>query len=255
MSTSTLYVLIALMPLIPSSLVSCGAINQQIERTNSYQNLNVGCEKDYSLDYLKLALQWSPGVCLTSAEACDRGSKYSRFTIHGLWPCRNSDPMAPHYCCFQNDFDLNKLSPIMSELHNNWYAYFGKNETLADKEFWAHEWTKHGTCAKDIEKLHGELNYFKTTLDLYSKLNVLDTLAKANIVPSKSIKYNAQKIIDTLRAMNAGKAVEIECRFEHDTHAVPDLTAINLCLNSHLEPVDCPSSHPRCLREISFKSN
>lgn len=39
-----------------------------------------------------------------------------------------------------------------------------------DESFWAHEWSKHGTCALDI--FPSEYDYFKGTLDLHAKYDL-----------------------------------------------------------------------------------
>lgn len=209
-----------------------------------------GCQDDYSLDYLKLSLQWSAGVCATSSETCQRGTDAARFTLHGFWPCRNSDPMEPSHCCFDKDFDIEKLRPILPQLRQYWYGYFGHNEIESDKQFWSHEWVKHGTCARDIPNMRGELNYFNTTLNTFLGLNILDELAKANIMPSDSKHYKTSDLIEALRPLIQAKSAQVECRFAHGDHSVPDLTALNICYDNQLNPVDCPVSEGRCLRSI-----
>lgn len=245
--------LLILLGLLLACRASAG-YNGSLEQQQQQQAQLKDCRNDYSLDYLKLSLQWSSGVCATSAEDCDRGANVNNFTIHGLWPCQNSNPMEPHYCCFDQRFDYEALEPILPQLRRYWYAYFGTDESSSDRQFWAHEWTKHGTCARDIAALHGELSYFKTTLDTFLRLDIVNTLAKAKIVPSNSVKYDSNNIIDAIKAIHGGKRIEIECRFKHN-NPKPDVTALDFCFNSKLEPVDCPISENRCRDQVIFPSS
>lgn len=52
-----------------------------------------------------------------------------------------------------------------TELQEEWPSVFKEDES-----FWAHEWSKHGTCALDI--FPSELDYFKGTLDLHAKYDL-----------------------------------------------------------------------------------
>tara|TARA_B100001057_G_C22418905_1_gene782734 strand:+ start:155 stop:670 length:516 start_codon:yes stop_codon:yes gene_type:complete len=83
----------------------------------------------------------------------------SKWSIHGLWP-QYSLNQYPKFCR-DVEFDLNKLDPIMSRLKDEWYSNRGPDEV-----FWKHEYLKHGTCNFNN---FNELQYFKTTLDLFDK--------------------------------------------------------------------------------------
>ncbi len=84
------------------------------------------------------------------------------WSIHGLWP-QYSINRYPKFCR-DIDFNVKKIEPIKADLEKYWYSNKG-----TDDNFWKHEYLKHGTC--NFNDLN-ELEYFKTTLDLY--LNVID---------------------------------------------------------------------------------
>lgn len=88
----------------------------------------------------------------------------NKWSIHGLWP-QYTLTKYPRFCKNQ-EFNINKLDPIMDRLKQDWYSNRGPDET-----FWEHEYLKHGTC--NFNNLN-EFNYFKTTLDLFDKSIALD---------------------------------------------------------------------------------
>ena len=81
------------------------------------------------------------------------------WSIHGLWP-QYSKTSYPKYCKKVN-FSYDKLLPIIDKLNSVWYSNKEPN-----KEFWKHEWEKHGSCMF-LEM--DELEYFNKCLDLYKK--------------------------------------------------------------------------------------
>ena len=81
------------------------------------------------------------------------------WSIHGLWPQYTLDKY-PQFCK-DSTFDMRKLNPIIDQLKKYWYS---NRET--DSAFWEHEYLKHGTCNFNN---FSELDYFKTTLNLYFK--------------------------------------------------------------------------------------
>lgn len=246
-----MYHQLALIVILVTSIISASSDSYQL--VSSVKDAD--CHNDYTLDYVKLALQWSSGVCATSAEDCERGNHVNNFTIHGFWPCQNSNPMIPNNCCFDSVFNYTELNPIMGLLQRHWYGYFGKNEKAADKKFWEHEWIKHGTCTRDIEYLHGELSYFKTTLNMFLNLPITQALYNANIVPDNDKSYKSADIIDAIKSIHGEKSIEIECAFEHGHKPIPDITGLNFCYTPQLTPTDCPKSKPRCTNKMYFKKS
>lgn len=89
--------------------------------------------------------------------ALQKCRKQDQYTIHGLWVdyTRSSYPEF----CNTEKFDVNELSPIISELNIYWKSCYSKSDSL-----WKHEWLKHATCFEH----HLELfTYFNKTLSLY----------------------------------------------------------------------------------------
>ncbi|EDQ84959.1 uncharacterized protein MONBRDRAFT_29788 [Monosiga brevicollis MX1] len=87
---------------------------------------------------------------LLRLQVCD-----GQLTIHGLWPQWAQE-------CNGSAFDVNLLKPIRTQMESDWPSCVGNN---GNEDFWAHEWSKHGTCTGLVE-----LKYFETALNLYSEV-------------------------------------------------------------------------------------
>ena len=203
-----------------------------------------GCKTNYKFDYLALTLEWSPGSCATSAEKCIRRENRF-FTIHGMWPQMRDSWNGPSDCCFDNIFYYNEIQPMEKELNKYWFSYFYPD----NGKFWSHEWTKHGTCTRDVPNLRGEKNYFATVLTIAKSLPILDALSKSGILPDKSKSYQSADINRALANINNGKTVMIDCALEHN-QKIPLLTGLKFCFDTSLKPVDCPRSKSRCSRDL-----
>jgi ribonuclease T2 len=84
------------------------------------------------------------------------------YDIHGLWPQYNNGT----YPAFCNDA---KYQEVAGTLFDNMTVYWNSecnDDTLDNQNFWAHEWSKHGTCTN-----LNETTYFNKALDLFHSLN------------------------------------------------------------------------------------
>ncbi|CAN7944245.1 unnamed protein product, partial [Ixodes hexagonus] len=78
---------------------------------------------------------------------------------------------SPSYCLDER-FNGHILDPIKRQLNKYW-------PSLTEAEaryfaFWRHQWQKHGSCAADVPKLNGILNFFNSTLAIYHKYNIFE---------------------------------------------------------------------------------
>lgn len=81
------------------------------------------------------------------------------FIIRGLWPQYEIDKW-PVYKEPARDFDLERMRPLLPELHKNWNGLRGP-----DDYFWEHQWLKYGMATGMTE-----VEYFSTILVLFSKV-------------------------------------------------------------------------------------
>jgi len=101
------------------------------------------------------------------------------WSIHGLWPQYSSNSY-PSFCR-KVDFDYQKLSPILGDLHKHWYS-----TEEPTTEFWEHEWKKHGSC---MFTPMNELQYFTKALELF------DSIKNNNSLIDKFKKNETQSMI------------------------------------------------------------
>ncbi|MEW5305914.1 MAG: hypothetical protein WDW38_009843 [Sanguina aurantia] len=180
--------------------------------------------KDSDFDYFMLVRQWSGTFC-AHAE-CPMVHRHGfKFTLHGLWPNYAAGGW-PQDCNANMRFDESKLDDILPELQEEWPSVFKEDES-----FWAHEWSKHGTCALDI--FPSELDYFKGTLDLHAKYDLQGVFSAAGITPSWTKTY---------RASDLQSAVEDAYGIVPQLHCVNGrLNEIWMCVGKDLSVIDCPS--------------
>lgn len=100
---------------------------------------------------------------------------------------------------------------------------------------WAHEWTKHGTCAAQLETLNSELNYFSAGLDWLEKYSMANILSNADIIPSNTQYYHITDINNAIKKiLDIDPA--IECR-KMDGESY--ITEIRICFTKKLKLCDC----------------
>ncbi|KAF5194433.1 hypothetical protein FRX31_015980, partial [Thalictrum thalictroides] len=78
-------------------------------------------------------------------------------------------------------FNPREIASLKSRLVVDWPTLFAR---LHGHEhfFWEHEWEKHGTCLG-----FSQLEYFKRTLDLFDRLDVMGKLGYIHIFPRDEI--------------------------------------------------------------------
>ena len=191
------------------------------------------CSTHYDFDYLLLATQWPESFCETQSCA-DHKDVWS---IHGGWP-QYTNGGWPQNCCFEKEFRASQIDSIRDELDKHWGTL---KAGASDDSFWSHEWTKHGTCAKNSELLNGELNYFNHTLQAFKALSIDKWLSDASITPSSSKMYS---VTDFHAAVTKGVGAKVQLWCLSKRHGdSPIVSQINFCLNKDtLKPFDCPNN-------------
>jgi len=193
------------------------------------------CEpsQSYDWDYLFLVREW-PGTMTSDSLP----SFIDSFTLHGLWPNRN-DGSYPQCCNNSYPFSYEEIAPIMSDVERIWYDTV--HDVSNGTEFWAHEWSKHGTCAMigDPSCCSNEYNYFSTCISLHDQMQETKWLANAGIYPADPWD-TTYKTTDFVAAIQQGLGQEplIKCR-NSDHQAVIENLAV--CLDKNLNLIECPS--------------
>ncbi|KAF9423920.1 ribonuclease T2-like, partial [Entomortierella beljakovae] len=139
------------------------------------------------------------GLILLVQQWYDGLGPSDQFTVHGLWPDTCSGGQGPPNGCDESriyddiETRLNNFSQggpaLVDQLNTYWGSYKGDNNA-----FWAHEWSKHGTCVSNYApKCHPNsaenqdvFTYFDTTLKLRQQYDLYAVLSKAGINPGST---------------------------------------------------------------------
>ncbi|KAJ6520036.1 ribonuclease T2-like protein [Mycena sanguinolenta] len=145
------------------------------------------------------------------------------WTIHGLWP-DNCDGSFAQYCDPSRQYDPAPgagVTPYTGPGVDTFILEFGRldlldymekywiNQGAPNKNFWAHEFSKHATCTstfdvacygKSYKKHQDVINFFDAVIRAYSQYPTYDMLAAGGIVPSNTTSYNLTQIQNTLKA-------------------------------------------------------
>ena len=118
----------------------------------------------------------------------------------------------------------------------------------ADKTFWSHEWTKHGTCAAPA--LNSEHAYFGKALDLRRSTDLLGALTAAGLAPGSDplSTYDVQAAL----SKGVGQDVVLHCGGSGDasprktlgSHGISYLEEVWACYNDtpDMTVMKCPSN-------------
>ncbi|KAK4481593.1 hypothetical protein RD792_012495 [Penstemon davidsonii] len=204
--------------------------------------------QDFDFFYFVQQTQW-PGAYCDSKQSCcypSTGKPASDFSIHGLWP-NYKDGSYPSNCDPGSNFDPSKISNLTQRLQRDW-------PTLAcpsgdGLQFWAHEWSKHGTCS---ESILNQNEYFSTALNLKERVNLLQILGDSGIQPNGDL-YSLESVKDAIKG-GIGYDAWIQCNT--DTSGNSQLYQVYICLDaSGSNFTDCPIfPHGKCRHNIEFPS-
>lgn len=188
----------------------------------AHVNTTAGCTGN-TYDFFLLVTQWPITQCM-DVFSCTTSQQ--DFTMHGLWP-NNVDGSYP-CTCTNEQFNQNAIASILTQMNTFWPSLNG-----AAASFWAHEYTKHGTCAEDV--LPTELSYFSTALKLRSAYDPLAALATAGYNPSNTQGFSVAEFNAALKAQN-GFAAAVSC------DSSGNILETQVCIGKNLQPMACPAS-------------
>jgi ribonuclease T2 len=169
----------------------------------------------------------------TGLESSGQVLPKNSWTLHGLWPdfCNGS---YTQYCDVTRQFDpkpspntttgpngtLHSVPPYNGPPISTIVEKFGKLDLLAymnkywvnqgasNAAFWAHEFSKHGTCystfdtacyGPQYQENEDVVDFFETAIKYYRGLPTYDWLADAGIVPSNTTRYSLTDLQSALK--------------------------------------------------------
>lgn len=128
---------------------------------------NNGQSTNANFDFYVYSMTYQPEFCRENSSkfvGCKRPSQYweGQLTIHGLWPQR-LDGTWPSSCTTEplGDFYERGGESILNDLEVKWPNVKAEKDSSSHEEFWAHEWSKHGTCSGLVQ-----FDYFHSALGL-----------------------------------------------------------------------------------------
>ncbi|XP_045768089.1 ribonuclease Oy [Maniola jurtina] len=187
-------------------------------------------------DLLIFTQQWPATACKEwkkrdHTHTCTMPPKVDSWSIHGIWPTKLGQ-MGPAFCNRTWLFDPEQVRPIEDQLEKVWVNIFAGTSLYS---LWAHEWTKHGTCAAVLDAFNSELKYFSKGLDWLGQYSMSEILQSKNIVPSNTQQYS---VVDINNAIKEKLGVDpvIECKKEDGESYISE---IRICFTKNLKPTDC----------------
>lgn len=159
-------------------------------------------------DYYLLNLSWSPEFCYSHRDAPECAN-HSTFVLHGLWP-QNYDGTYPENC---------STAPGPSDPASY-------KDIYPDQGLLQHEWHTHGTCSG---------------LSADAFLSTARAAYKSVTIPQKLQTLTEQTSMSPNQIMNL--FMEDNPRIPRESLAVSCgnnyLTAVEICLDKTLKPVQC----------------
>ncbi|CAG9785796.1 unnamed protein product [Diatraea saccharalis] len=210
-------------------------------------------ENNHDWDVLIFTQQWPETVCKewvhhNPSHTCKMPKKDDSWSIHGIWPTKLGT-LGPSFCNRTWFFDPEEIRPIETDLINVWTNIEEGTEIYS---FWAHEWTKHGTCAAVLEPLSSQFKYFSKGLNFFQQYDMSVVLAQAGIVPDNDKEY---KLIDIYNAVKNKLKVNpsIQCRIEDGRTF---LVEIRICFDKKLNLTSCDGiKHRKLNRQVPIITN
>jgi len=196
--------------------------------------------QELGFDYVHLVQEW-PGSFCDTKKGClwPKDEPTTGFLLHGLWP-EYYNGSWPQYCDDSAPFNMTALEDLVDDLHTYWPSLVSPDQA----SFWAHEWTRHGTCMEPFFSSSSapEHDYFALVLRLRESFDGFKILAAHGISPGSTTSW--EKVKMALEGVFP-KKVEVGCNFaksgkrqllELRTCYAPSATIPGL-----LAPIDCPN--------------
>lgn len=164
-------------------------------------------------DYYLLNLSWSPEFCHSHPDAPECAS-HSTFVLHGLWP-QNYDGTYPENC---------SSAPGPSDPS----AY---KDIYPDQGLLQHEWRTHGTCSGLSPDA-----FLSTARAAYKTVSVPQKLQTL----TQQTSMSPNQIMNLFMVENPRiprESLAVSCGNNY-------LTAVELCLDKSLKPVQCGPIRP-----------
>jgi ribonuclease T2 len=156
-------------------------------------------------DSYVMAVQWPNGYC--KAKSCggkDSVVPRNAMTIHGLWPSLKSGQYLNQ--CTNGVKVVDDGSSLFSKMKTLWPSFSKSN-----KDFWEHEYNKHGHCMSEEKGWTSYKQYFSYVIDYHTRA-YKDLMTRA--FPGKSgeftVSYN--DMVANVRKVLSNAVINMKCQ-------------------------------------------
>ena len=160
-----------------------------------------------NFDSYVMAVQWSNGYCL--ANSCGKKADHvykNTMTIHGLWPSlKSGKQLSPCSSGVEVEEDGSELFKNMKQ----YWPSFAKS----NKEFWEHEYNKHGYCMVEEYEWDGYEDYFEFVIDLHLK-TYKDLIVNA-FPDQKNITITYDDFVSTIQKQIPNATLKMNCKSKY----------------------------------------
>lgn len=200
-------------------------------------------EADSSFDFYAYSMSYQPEFCKENNEkfvGCQNPNESweGQLTIHGLWP--NRDDGTWPSTCSNEKLDISLLQDLSADLAQRWPNVKASSTSPGHEAFWAHEWSKHGTCSGLSQQ-----DYFMTALDLLLKTPIIVKENYGSVVKREDLEKGYLGSDMSVFVCKHGYLSEVRVCFEKMADGAPG------------ERVTCPQSilkEDSCGDEIKIAS-
>jgi ribonuclease T2 len=197
------------------ALIACKSIQPGSSENPAASTPHATLPVGSGFDYYLLNLSWSPEFCYSHPDAAECAS-HSTFVLHGLWP-QNNDGTHPENCS-------NAPGPADPSAFRDIYPEAGLLE---------HEWQTHGTCSGlNADAFFATARTADRTVVIPPKLSSLAT--QASMSPNEIMNLFMEENPRIPR-----ESLAVTCGHNY-------LTAVEVCFDKTLHPIQCGPSIRSC---------
>lgn len=191
-----------------SSTISPGSSDMKRAPTSERASITQATSAAQPFDYYLLNLSWSPEFCYSHPNAAEC-TQHRAFTLHGLWPQKNSGPFVENCSNAPGPRDPMAYSDI-----------------YPDQGLLRHEWKTHGTCSGLAPD-----TFFKLARQAVHSVTIPSELATLD----HQISIPPARVLDLFARANPSiprESLALSCGNNY-------LTAIEVCMSKTLQPIAC----------------
>ena len=188
--------------------------------------------------------QYTPALCYQKLNALN---EKRILRIHGLWPSRQDGKYLSD-CHTGPDI---QIPDIAAEPYITMEQIWPSLNKHGIKNFWTHEYNKHGYCYTHKYDIATYTPYFEKAVEMYNQYDIKTLMGRAfDTTPGKEYTLHYDEIKANFKRALGGDHFEIKCSYNRATK-VQYLDEVRLFLDMDFKPLqgftynsNCPRSGP-----------